>query len=267
LSSLTRVAQIQELRGDLDGARALYDQALKWDSPVAENLAWLRAQRGTLLFNRGDLAGAETEFRQSDAAFPGYVHALAGVARVQAAQADYESSSELYRRVVNRIPLPQYVIEYGEVLDAAGRHDDARQQYALIRAIDQLYQANGVDTDLQMSLYAADHEPDLTGWLARAQGLVQRLPTIYAADALAWTLYRTGDAAGAEASILDALRLGTREPLLFFHAGMIALARGDRARALDYLEQMHALNPRFSVYHAETAARALDQLRQGTAAA
>ena len=60
----------------------------------------------------------------------------------------------------------------------------------------------------------------------------------------------------------DALRLGTREPLLFYHAGMIAKARGERDRALDYLEQVKSLNPRFSVYHADSAARSLEDLRK-----
>ena len=161
------------------------------------------------------------------------------------------------------MPLPQYVIEYGDVLEVAGRHDQAVQQYALIRAIDQLYQANGVDTDLQMSLFAADHDSNLTQSLARTRALVQRLPTVYAADALAWTLYRTGDYAAADGAMADALRLGTRDPLLFFHAGMIARARGDRARALSYLERVQAMNPRFLVRYADELARALAELHRG----
>ena len=43
----------------------------------------------------------------------------------------------------------------------------------------------------------------------------------------------------------DALRLGTRDARLLFHAGMIHKALGDPDRARDYLGQALALNPRF----------------------
>ena len=61
----------------------------------------------------------------------------------------------------------------------------------------------------------------------------------------------------AQAAIKDALRLGTRDAKLFYHAGMIARARGDAASARDYLQRALKLNPQFDPLQAAIAAKAL----------
>jgi hypothetical protein len=42
-----------------------------------------------------------------------------------------------------------------------------------------------------MVLFEADHRPHLPNLVARACAMYQRHPSIYAADALTWALYRT----------------------------------------------------------------------------
>jgi hypothetical protein len=54
---------------------------------------------------------------------------------------------------------------------------------------------------------------------------------IYTHDVLAWALYKNGRASEALAPMKEALRLGTNDARLFFHAGMIHRAIGDAARA------------------------------------
>ena len=49
-------------------------------------------------------------------------------------------------------------------------------------------------------------------------------PTVRAADALAWALHRLGRDDEAKRSSDEALRLGSRDPLLRYHAGAIAAA-------------------------------------------
>ena len=96
--------------------------------------------------------------------------------------------------------------------------------------------ANGVTMDLELALFAADH-PDYA--MARPRTRSSRRhgprlpspPSIYGHDTLAWALYRAGDTDAAWEEIQQALRLGTRDALLHYHAGMIADARGDTAAA------------------------------------
>ena len=59
----------------------------------------------------------------------------------------------------------------------------------------------------------------------------------------------------------EALRLGTRDPRFLYHAGMIARALGERARATALLCDALALNPSFDVVQGAVARAALDAER------
>jgi Flp pilus assembly protein TadD len=117
----------------------------------------------------------------------------------------------------------------------------------------------GVDVDLELALFEADHG-DPARAVAMAQAAYDRRPTIYGADGLAWALYRGGDYAAAWPRSQEALRLGTRDALLYFHAGMIADALGDTDAARAHLQQALDINPAFSLVHAATARETLAAL-------
>jgi len=109
--------------------------------------------------------------------------------------------------------------------------------------------------DLELALFEADHG-DPGAALALAQGAYADRPTVKAADALAWALLKNGRVADARKRSTEALRLGTRDPVLLYHAGAIAAAAGDRAAAIRDLKSSLALDAGSSPTSAE-AARAL----------
>jgi hypothetical protein len=59
--------------------------------------------------------------------------------------------------LVNRLPLPGYLTEYGEMLTSAGRPAEAARQYVVARTWVRLARTSGVATDLETALFAADH--------------------------------------------------------------------------------------------------------------
>jgi tetratricopeptide (TPR) repeat protein len=182
---------------------------------------------------------------------------------VAAASGDLDRAADLYAQAVQIIPLPEFVVAYGDVLSAAGRQGEAKAQYALVTAIQRLYAANGVDTELELALFTADHGPpeDLPEAVEQARAQVATRPSIVAWDTLAWTLYRSGDLDDAAEASEEALRLGTQNALMQFHAGMIAAARGQTVEAITLLESALELNPYFSVRYAPEARATLEQLR------
>ena len=115
----------------------------------------------------------------------------------------------------------------------------------------------GVDTDLEMALFDADHGRDLPRAVARARDGFARYPSVKAADVLAWTLYQSGDYATAQEASREALRLGTEDALMLFHAGMIEARLGETTAAVDLLQRALRLNPHFSVRYAELARETL----------
>jgi Tfp pilus assembly protein PilF len=58
----------------------------------------------------------------------------------------------------------------------------------------------------------------------------------------------------------QALALGTRDALLYYHAGMIAAHQGQRARARQLLGDALAINPGFDPLQAAVARQTLAEL-------
>ena len=118
--------------------------------------------------------------------------------------------------------------------------------------MDKLLRANGVNTDLEIALFNADHDINLKTSLEKARTAYEARPSVTAADALAWTLYRAGRPDEALPYARELLRLGSHDPQVLFHAGAVALAGGGtgrgpgaaRGRDRDHPRVLRALRPR-----------------------
>jgi tetratricopeptide (TPR) repeat protein len=259
-ASFSRISYARELYGDPEGAIEAMEFALQAGSGAPENTAWAYVQLGNLWFGSGDLEEAAKAYDRSIKTLDAYAPALAGQAKVAAARGDLAEAAMLYGQAFNRMPLPEYAIALGDVYAEMGNRQKAEKQYDLVRAIDRLFQANGVNTDLEIALFYADHDLDLQTSLRKARSAYEARPSIHAADVLAWNLYKTGNYQEAQRYASEALRLGTRDPLKLFHAGMIARALGEDEQARQYLQRAVDLNPHFSLLYADTAAAVLDEL-------
>ena len=119
--------------------------------------AWTRFQLGKLYWSIGRVGAAEQQNRAALRAFPGYHYALDALARIEAAKGRYRAAIALEQQAVDRIPLPQYVAQLGDLYRVTGRPAEARRQYALVHVIERLLVANGVKTDLETALFDVDH--------------------------------------------------------------------------------------------------------------
>jgi tetratricopeptide (TPR) repeat protein len=244
------------LHGDLDGAIQAMEMAVSAAGPATENTEYVRVQLGNLYFAVGRLDDAQATYARSLAALPNYRFALAGLARVDAARGELPAAIALYQQATAQVPLPELLIGLGEALEAAGRTDEAADQYALVEAEQQLFAANGVRTDLEMASFFADHG-DPTRALALARAAYRERPSVLGADTLAWALYGAGRSREAAPYLAKALRLGTQSSRILYHAGMIEIALGEIDSARDHLHQALGLNPAFSPLDAPRAAAAL----------
>jgi tetratricopeptide (TPR) repeat protein len=225
-------------------------------SRVPEHVAWTTVQLGNLYFNTGRLEKAAQAYRAALERKPQYVHAEAGLARVEASEHHYARAIARLRHVVDVLPIPAYVIMLGDVLSTSGHKAQARHAYGLVRAIERLFEANGVRTELQTAVFDLDHDRTIADALERARAAYAAAPGIYAEDALAWGLFKTGRCAEARAHAAHALRLGTRDALLYFHRAMIERCLG-HATARSWFRRALAINPHFSFLWAPVARRAL----------
>jgi tetratricopeptide (TPR) repeat protein len=258
LSSYARASYARELHGDVTGAIAAMRAALAASGGVPEDAAWVASKLGDLYLGQGRVARAEREYRRGAYLAPDYVIPQVGLAKVAAFRGRFDDATETLADVVDRHPAPEFVILLGDLYGAAGRKSEAGHQYELVRAMQRLYRQNGVNTDLEMALFNADHGVGLEGAVEMARAEHRKRRSIHSADALAWTLYGMGQYREAARYSKEALRLGTRDPLLRFHAGMIAFRLGDQAQAERHLSAALTINPHFSFLHRDIALRALD---------
>ena len=261
-SAFARQAVLAELRGNVPLAEQFWQAAIGSDrSDAPEGAAWAQVQLGNLQFANGLLGSAGTAFETALKVYPGYPAAEAGVARVATAQGESAKAIAFYQKSTAAVPQPEYVAALGDLLQQAGRTAEAQRQFGLIDVIRQLFDANGVRNDLTLILFALDHGATGPETLERAQTAYEQRPSLAAADVYAWALYRAGRYDEARTKSSEALRLGTKDPLFLFHAGMIAKAQGDTAAARDLLGRLKTLNARFSPLHAAEAAQALKEVQ------
>ena len=134
LASYARVSYFRELHGDLDGAVRAMRLAIAAGGPVRENVAYVQSLLGGLELARGRADAARRAYDEAVLAVPGYVPALAGLARLDAARGDLDGAIRRWRRIVARLPLPEYVVGLGDSELGAGRRADARRDLALVDA-------------------------------------------------------------------------------------------------------------------------------------
>ncbi|MEP6895386.1 MAG: tetratricopeptide repeat protein [Chloroflexota bacterium] len=265
MSSYSRISYIRELNGDSAGALDLMQRAVDSGTPNAENTAWSRTQLAALYFNTGNLQQAESEYQLTLQNRPNYVYAIAGLGRVRAAQGDTKEAIKLLTQAIAIMPMPDFVITLGDLYQTTGQQAAANQQYKLVAVIEKLFRANGVDLDVEIALFNADHDQNLTETLALARKAYQNRPSIQGADALSWALYKNGNYEEAQRYSNEALKLGTKDALKLFHAAMIALKLGNEVQAHQYLEQALAINPHFSILYADEAQATLQTLQHAVA--
>ena len=257
IASFARVANARELLGRPEAAVEALRLALETDSTIPEQVAWTEVQLGNVNFNMGRLRRAAAAYRAALRRSPGYVHAEAGLGRIDAARGRYRAAVRRLRHAVEVLPLPAYAIWLGDALRAAGDHAAAARQYALVGAIERLFEANGVRTELQTALFDLDHHHRISAALARARTAYASASGVYAEDALTWGLLRVGRCREAAAHSARATRLGTRDALLFFHRGMVERCLGHHAAGAAFLRKALRLNPHFSIVWAPVARKAL----------
>jgi Flp pilus assembly protein TadD len=110
---------------------------------------------------------------------------------------------------------------------------------------------------LELIAYYAEHAHQPQEALRIARMEMENRHDVWALDAHAWALYANGRYAEAHVQIEKALAIGTRDAVLYYHAGIIEAAFGKRAEASLYMQQSLDLNPASEV--SETARRAVTQ--------
>ena len=192
--------------------------------------------------------------------FDNYHLALSGLAKSRAAQGDTEEAIRLYLQAVVIIPDPVALSSLGDLYAKIGDTARAKTQYDTVEFIANLAKINQQIYNRQLSLFYLDHGLKQKEALNLAIKELELRKDVYGYDALAWALYKNGRYEEAGDAITKAMRLGTIDATLFYHAGMIHNLLGNSKLAMEYLEQTLDINPHFSILHGGIARQTLSQI-------
>jgi tetratricopeptide (TPR) repeat protein len=257
LYSYSRRSGLETIRGESDLAVAdlnrAIDAGIRAGEPP-EAVAWAQYTLAQDFFLLGRLDDANRLGEASLKTFPNYHRAFAILGQVSAAELKLDRSADFYRRAIAVIPLPEYAAALADVYTKMGRQHDAELQRQLVEFIARLNVLNQVLYNRVLVDYYADHDINhrQAVELAGAEYAIRK--DIYGEDALAWALYRDGQAAKALPHIVAALRFRTADARLYFHAGMIYKAVGQTNQARSNLKQALATNSHFQPFLDEVAA-------------
>jgi tetratricopeptide (TPR) repeat protein len=259
------LARYDELTGHLASSRTLIDEVQRQSDEVvsmpAEARAWAHWRQGELAFESGDLRTAETRYREADAIFPHYWHAENGLAKVFWAQKRWKAARDEAKAATELYPLPETLgYEYDAEM-SLGDRVDAAQTSDLISAIERIGNAQGLN-DRLIAMFYADHGMNSDDAVSIARRDLARRDDIYAEDTLGWTLAAAGRWSEARVHSERAVRLGTEDARLQYHAGVIAMHCGYRDEARRRLEMALAENPSFNPIQAAQARGLLAALRR-----
>jgi tetratricopeptide (TPR) repeat protein len=259
-AAYSRLASLAVLRGNATQAIRLLEQAARLaqkSGDYGESLGWYSYQLGEVSFRIGRLDAAETHYRDALQAFPDYPLALGGLAKTRAARGDLRAAIELYRRATEIVPQPDLLAALGDVYRASGDGASARTQYATVQVIAKLVNAKRQVYNRQLAIFYADHGLHLDTSRRLALRELRARKDVYGYDAASWALARSGECAKALPLARRALRLGTLDPLLYFHRGYAEGCAGNRSAMLSWYRSALELNPNFSLRWAPVARHAV----------
>ncbi len=267
---LSRRAALAEILGDPDMALDLLTQAIesaKANGETGESLAWLEHQIGLLQFTIGQIDEAADHFQRSIEIYPDYYLGLAGLGRIHAAQGDLETAIDLYRQATEQIPQPDLLATLGDLYTLSGQPDQAESCFATVDLIATLAQIQQQIYNRQLVYVWADHDRHLDQALDLAVAELAFRKDVLGWDVAAWAYFKNGLIDQAQQAIEQAMQFKTQNPLIYYHAGLIAQAQGRISDAQALLSQALVLNPHFDPRQSQRARMALAEVAEGSEAA
>ncbi len=258
-----RLARWLEILGNNRGARRILYRAMAAadSSPdlSREQVAWFHLRVGDIEMRNGRLRGAESALRSGRDVMPQDYRLMAAQARLAALKGDWRRAISLGDSSIAISLDPGTLGLIGDAYLALGDSVKAREymktmEVAIAAEPGAYHRASG--------LHLLDRGEQVDEVAARAREEMAARKDIYGFDLLAWALHKQGRHREALQAMTQALRLGTRDASLFYHAGMIHRALGSDANAATYLKAALDVNPFFDPRHPRTARAVLDSLER-----
>ena len=249
--NLARLAYLKSKLGDAAAAEQLYIEAE--DELTAKEMrhyAWVELQRGLLDLEHGRYDVARSHYERADRAYSGHWLIAEHMAELMGAEGRHEEAVALYKKVIGRVPRPEFHQALGELLMFIGKPDEAQPWFEKAQAA---YLSSARRGDVHYYHHLADFYADVrldgaeaVKWARKDLELRNNLWT---QAALAWALYRDGRLTEALDIIVGVLAGGAADAHTLFKAAEIHRAAGKTGEGNRYLQKAAVINPNHHNFH------------------
>jgi tetratricopeptide (TPR) repeat protein len=236
-----RTSYALEIKGDLDGALEYMRMAADGTSPNdPESQAWHYAQVGDLLLQKGRLGEARLEYERAITTFPDHPLAVSGLARLMVIGGDFKAARLMLQKALARAPTPDVAMIVGDLSDRLGDHEGAAPYHRMAEQIERAAWDNGPRQPQVLARFFIDRDSNISEAVMLAEEAARLRRDIFTMDVLAAAFLKAGRLADARRSSDQALRTGSRDARILWHAAEIRSACGDADGALELLGRIPA---------------------------
>jgi tetratricopeptide (TPR) repeat protein len=220
---LIHAAYLRELHGNLAGALELMQMAFEATPPSeSSDRTWMLTQISHLQLLTGDLATAERSAENALQLFPTSHYALAALAHVRLAQQRFDDAVSLQRQRYEIAPHTENLYALGETQELAGQHEEAKASFAKFETLARAEVDRADNSNHELVAYYVDHAHAAEKALDVARRELARRHDVFTVDSYAWALAASGDYAEANRQLQSVLAIGSKDPAVLHHAGVIA---------------------------------------------
>ena len=249
--ALARLAYFNFKMGDFEHADRLYDEAV--DELTAKEMrhySWVELQRGVVDLTQGNYEKARAHYQRAVRAYSGHWMVQEHFAELLGAEGKNDEAEAMYKRVIARVPRPDFQQALGELYLSMGKTEEAND---CLKRAETAFLASAQRGEVHYYHHLADLYADVfengaeaVKWAQKDLELRRNFATL---AAMASALYRAGDFRKALELMDESLASGVKDARLFRLAGMIHKAFSPNGKADSYLQMAAAINPHYENFH------------------
>ncbi len=249
--ALARLAYLHFKMGDFERADSLYDEAV--DELTAKEMrhySWVELQRGVVDLTQGNYEKAREHYQRAERAYSGHWMVQEHLAELLGAEGKNDEAEAMYKRVIARVPRPDFQQALGELYLSTGKIAEANQ---VLKRAETAFLESAQRGEVHYYHHLADLYADVfengaeaVKWAQKDLELRRNFSTL---AAMASALYRAGDFAKALELMNESLASGVKDARLFRLAGLIHKAFSPNGKADQYLQMAAAINPHYENFH------------------
>jgi tetratricopeptide (TPR) repeat protein len=245
--ALARLAYFNFKMGDFENADSLYDEAV--DELTAKEMrhySWVELQRGVVDLTQGQYEKAREHYQRAERAYSGHWMVQEHFAELLGAEGKNDEAEAMYRRVIARVPRPDFQQALGELYLSMGKSEEAND---VLKRAETAFLDSAQRGEVHYYHHLADLYADVfengteaVKWAQKDLELRRNFSTL---AAMASALYRAGEFAKALELMNESLASGVKDARLFRLAGLIHKAFSPNGKADHYLQMAAAINPHY----------------------